>query len=252
MIIHILTLFPSMFQGPFSASILQRAQDQGKVQIRIHNLRDFTHDRHHTADDTPYGGGPGMVLKPEPFFEGVEAIQEEVRRARGEEAVRVTPVVLLSARGVPFTQALAQELSQKEELVLLCGHYEGVDERVARHLATLELSIGDYVLTGGELPAMVVADAVVRLLPGVLGDQEAARDDSFTQGLLQHPHYTRPPVFRGWEVPPVLLSGDHQEVARWRRQQALALTLRRRPDLLARAPLTDDDRRFLASLQALG
>ncbi|MBI4233050.1 MAG: tRNA (guanosine(37)-N1)-methyltransferase TrmD [Chloroflexi bacterium] len=252
MIIHILTLFPNMFQGPFSESIVKRAQEQALVEIRIHNLRDFTHDRHHTADDSPYGGGPGMVLKPEPFFEGVETIQAGVRQRRGEGAVQETPVILLAARGSPFSQAVAEELSRREEIILLCGHYEGVDERVAQHLATHEVTIGGYVLTGGELPAMVVVDAVVRLLPGALHDMEAARDDSYTTGLLQYPHYTRPAAFRGWAVPEVLLSGNHQEVARWRRQQALLRTLQRRPDLLAKASLNQDDARFLQTLRPQG
>ena len=211
------------------------------VTLFLHNLRDYARERHRVTDDYAYGGGPGMVMKPEPFFEAVAAAlapyPEEVRTQ--------VPVVLLTPQGRTFTQRVAQEYARRPALVLLCGHYEGVDERVREHLATDELSIGDYVLTGGELAAMVVVDAVVRLLPGALGHEASAADDSFTTGLLQGPLYTRPPEYRGWRVPEVLLSGNHQEVARWRRQQALLRTLRRRPDLLLTAPLTEDDRAFL-------
>jgi len=249
--IYILTLFPGMFRGPFDESIVGRAREQGLVEVRLVNFRDFAHDRHRTVDDYPYGGGPGMVLKPEPIFEAVEWVQANIREREGEEEVRRTPVILLSARGRPFTQAVAQAMARKRYLILICGHYEGVDERVAEALCTDELSIGDYVLTGGELPAMVVVDAVVRLLPGVLHSPESAQDDSYTSGLLQFPHYTRPAVYRGMAVPEVLLSGHHAEIARWRRRQALLRTLRYRPDLLEKAPLTEEDRRFLEGLKGL-
>ena len=199
--IHILTLFPEMFPGPFDGSILRRAREAGLVSIYLYNIRDFATDRHKVVDDYPYGGGPGMVMKPEPLFAAVEHVRGLIRGRRGEEGVQDTPVVLLSPQGRPFTQAVAGELAAKADLILLCGHYEGVDARVEEHLATDQVSIGDYVLTGGELPAMVVADAVARLVPGVLHDIEAARDDSFASGLLQGPQYTRPPVFGGWEGP---------------------------------------------------
>ena len=238
--IHILTLFPEMFQGPFDASILKRARERGLVDISIHNIRDYTSDRHRTVDDYAYGGGAGMVMKAEPLFRAVEA----------REVSAGVPVVLLSPQGRLFTQREAERLSRIQEMVLLCGHYEGLDERVREHLVTEELSIGDYVLTGGELPAMVVVDAIVRLLPGVLGHGiEATADDSHTSGLLQYPQYTRPSDFRGWEVPEVLLSGNHAAVAQWRRQQALKRTLERRPELLKKGTLSWEDQRFLESLQ---
>jgi tRNA (guanine37-N1)-methyltransferase len=227
-----------MFQGPLQESILRRAQDRELVAIRVHDLRAWTHDRHHVVDDMPYGGGAGMVLKPEPVFEAVEALR------RGEES----RVVALSPQGRPFSQAVALELAACPHLILLCGRYEGFDDRIPQGLGALELSIGDYVLTGGELAALVVLDAVSRLLPGVLGDETSAQADSFSTGLLEHPHYTRPAVFRDWAVPPVLLSGDHQAIARWRRKQALRRTRDRRPDLLARAALTALDLTLLAEL----
>ena len=250
--IHILTLFPEMFQGPFHASIVGRAINQGLLDIRLHNIREHAADRHKVVDDTPYGGGPGMVLKPEPIFASVEAVQALIRAERGEAAPATTPIVLLSPQGQVFTQRLAWELALHEELILLCGHYEGVDERVREHLATLELSIGDYVLTGGEPAAVVVVDALTRLLPGVLGNETSAQEGSHVEGLLQHPQYTRPPEFRDWKVPDLLLSGDHAQVARWRRQQALRRTYRRRPDLLEHAPLSPEDRRFLETLENEG
>ena len=237
--IHIFTLFPEMFRGPFDHSIVQRAQERGLVQILLHNIREYAHDRHRTVDDYPYGGGAGMVLKPGPLFEAVEALSSSPE----------VPVVLLSPQGRLFTQREAERLAQREEFILLCGHYEGVDERVREHLATEELSIGDYVLTGGELPAMVVVDAVVRLLPHALGHAEAAADDSHTSGLLQYPQYTRPARFRGWSVPQVLLSGHHAQVAQWRRQQALLRTLQRRPDLLEQASLSQEDRALIGQFQ---
>ncbi|MBI2913528.1 MAG: tRNA (guanosine(37)-N1)-methyltransferase TrmD [Chloroflexi bacterium] len=219
--IDILTLFPGMFRGPFEESILKRAIDRGILQIHIHDIRAFATTRHQVVDDYPYGGGAGMVMKPEPIFAAVESVRRESSR-----------VVLITPQGRPFRQPVAQELSKVEHMVLLCGHYEGVDERVREHLVDDELSLGDFVLTGGELAAMVVCDAVARLLPGVLGAEESAVEESFAEDLLEYPHYTRPPEFRGWSVPEVLLSGDHARIARWRRQQSLLRTLRRRPDLL--------------------
>ena len=219
--IYVLTLFPEMFAGPLDVSIVQRARSAGLLDLRIHNLRDYTHDRHKTVDDKPFGGGPGMVLKPEPIFEAVEKLAGEPTR-----------VILMTPIGRTFNQAIARELAQQEHLLLLCGSYEGVDERVRETLADDELSIGDYVLTNGGLPAMVVIDAVTRLLPGVLGDDESSRDESFSQGLLEYPHYTRPADFRGMKVPDMLISGHHAEIARWRAEQARLRTEKRRPDLM--------------------
>ncbi len=236
--IDILTIFPDMFPCILDASIIGRAQDKGLVDIRVWNLRDWTTDRHKTTDDTPYGGGGGMVMKPEPIFAAVEDILGD------EEA----PVILLTPQGRRFTQAAAEELARQERLIFICGRYEGVDERVRKHLVTDEISIGDFVLSGGELAAMVVVDAVVRLLPGALGYERAAAEDSHATGLLEGPHYTRPPVFRGWEVPEVLRSGHHARVAEWRRKQALKRTLERRPDLLARTPLSEQDRKWLREM----
>ena len=238
----ILTLFPDMFVGPFAESIIQRAQEAGLVSIALHNIRDYATDKHRVTDDYPYGGGGGMVMKPEPIFAAVEAILGPDPRATG------VPIVLLTPQGRLFNQEVAQELARRERILLICGRYEGVDERVREFLATDEISIGDYVLSGGELAAMVIVDAVTRLLPGALGDPAGALDDSHAMGLLEYPHYTRPAEFRGWRVPEVLLSGNHGEIARWRRQEALRRTLARRPDLLARAPLTAKDREFLRSL----
>ena len=219
--IDVLTLFPAMFAGPLDVSIVQRARSSGILDLHIHNLRDYTHDRHKTVDDRPFGGGPGMVLKPEPVFEAVESLARPGMR-----------VILFSPAGRPFTQSVARELSGFQHLVLICGSYEGVDERVRETLVHEELSLGDFVLTNGGLPAMVVIDAVTRLLPGALGDDESARDESFSHGLLEYPHYTRPAEFRGLRVPEVLLSGHHAEIARWRAEQARQRTASRRPDLL--------------------
>jgi tRNA (guanine37-N1)-methyltransferase len=219
--IDVLTLFPAMFAGPLDESIIKRARDAGRLDLTIHNLRDYAHDRHRTVDDRPFGGGPGMLLKPEPLFEAVEALSGEGTR-----------VVLLSPAGRPFSQAIARELAGLNHLLLVSGHYEGFDERVREQLADDELSIGDYVLTNGALPAMVIVDAVTRLLPGVLGDEDSAREESFSQGLLEYPQYTRPAEFRGMKVPEVLLSGNHAEIARWRAEQARLRTKERRPDLL--------------------
>ena len=220
--IDVVTLFPAMFSGPFAESIVARAVKAGVVEIAIHNLRDWTSDRHRTVDDKPFGGGAGMVLKPEPLFQAIDALRA------GPESM----VVLLSPQGELLRQPLVAELAGRQHLILLCGHYEGVDERVIEHAVDREVSIGDYVLSGGELPAMVLVDAVVRLLPGALGSPHSAGDESHTTGLLEYPHYTRPADFRGWRVPDVLISGHHGEVERWRRAQALERTRRRRPDLL--------------------
>ena len=237
--IHILTLFPDMFAGPLAESIIGRAIDQGLVSIDVYNIRDYTRDKHRVVDDSPYGGGPGMVLKPEPVFEAVEAV-------RGDTEV---PVILLTPQGRLFNQRVAEELAGQGEIILICGHYEGVDERVREHLVTDEVSIGDYVLSGGEFAAMVVVDAVVRQLPGALGSEESVGDDSHSNGLLEYPQYTRPQSFRGWEVPQVLLSGNHAEIERWRRGQSLKRTAERRPDLMERAALSDEDRNLMARME---
>jgi tRNA (guanine37-N1)-methyltransferase len=229
--IDILTLFPEMFAGPLEHSIVGRAVERSLLQIGLTNIRDFGLGRHRTVDDYPYGGGPGMVMRPEPLFDAVEAIKREDSR-----------IVLLSPAGRTLNQAWTVELAREAHLVLICGHYEGVDERVREHLVTDELSIGDYVLTGGELPAMVVVDAIARLLPGVLGGERSAEEESFTTGLLEYPHYTRPAEFRGWQVPDTLLSGNHAEIARWRYRQALLRTFERRPDLLSPEQRTLDER----------
>ncbi|MBI4285450.1 MAG: tRNA (guanosine(37)-N1)-methyltransferase TrmD [Chloroflexi bacterium] len=233
----ILTLFPEMFDCLVGTSILKRAIERGHVSLATYNIRDWTHDRHHTADDTPYGGGSGMVLKPEPIFEAVDSIKED--------GAWPAPVVLLTPQGRLFTQEIARELAGPDRLILICGRYEGVDERVHRYLATDEISIGDYVLSGGELPAMVVVEAVTRLLPGVLGSAASPLDDSHVSGLLEYPQYTRPAVYRDYPVPEILLSGNHAQIARWRREQSLRRTLERRPDLLAKASLTPEEVRFV-------
>ncbi len=244
--IDILTLFPQMFQSPFSVSILKQAIERRLVVVNIHNIRDYTHDKHHTVDDYPYGGGVGMVLKPEPVFEAVDSIKSGMALNQG---VGELPIILLTPQGRPFSQQIARELSNYERLALICGHYEGVDERVREYLVTDEISIGDYVLSGGELAAMVVVDAVVRLLPGVLGSEASPLDDSHTDGLLEYPQYTRPPVYGGWTVPEVLLSGNHAQIARWRREQAIRRTLERRPELLDKANLCPDERQLVDRLR---
>src|SRR6266545_2158510 len=236
--IDILTLFSGMFRGPFDESIMKRAAEAGVVSIHIHDIRQWAKGRHKVADDYVYGGGPGMVLKPEPVFEATEAVIGEASE-RG-------PIVLMTPVGRKLDHDLTLELAAEPRLVVIAGHYEGVDARVHEHLATHEVSIGDYVLSGGELPAMVLVDAVVRQLPGALGSPDSAGDESFADGLLEAPPYTRPPDFRGWSVPEVLLSGNHQEVARWRRRHNLLWTAQRRPDLLAGAPLTEEEREWLA------
>ncbi len=231
--ITVLTLFPGMFQGPLSESILKRATEKELVTFRIVNIRDYAHDRHKVVDDAAYGGGPGMVMKPQPLAEAIDDMR--VLRPEG------TWVVLLTPQGRPFTQAVAQELATKPSLTLVCGHYEGIDERVIEHLVDDELSLGDFVLTGGEPAAWAITDAVVRLQPGVLNDPESGAADSFASGLLQYPQYTRPPDFRGWKVPDILLGGDHGAVARWRRLQAIKRTYQRRPELLERAGVTQKE-----------
>lgn len=244
--IDILTLFPHMFEGVFGAGIFKRAIDRGLVSVNVHNIRDYTHDKHHTTDDYAYGGGAGMILKPEPIFEAVESLKADASPGEGDDAL---PVVLLTPQGRLFSQEVAVELSKYGRLVLICGRYEGVDERVREHLVTDEISIGDYVLSGGELAAMVIVDAVVRLLPGVLGSEDSLKDDSHVSGLLEYPQYTRPAAYKGWAVPDVLLSGDHAQVARWRREQAIRRTLKRRPELLDKADLPSEERHLVERLK---
>ena len=244
---HVLTIFPGMFDSPFAESIVGRAQKKGLVHIQIYDIREYTNDCHHKVDDYPFGGGHGMLMKPEPLFEAVESVRAT---APLEDSA---PVILLSPQGRALAQPVVEELARHRDLVLICGRYEGVDERVRQHLATDEISVGDYVLSGGELAAMVLVDAVSRLVPGVVGSAESTRGDSFnvgTTGLLQHPQYTRPPGYRGWTVPEVLLSGDHGEIARWRRRETLRRTFQRRPDLLDSAQLSGDDREFVDELRS--
>ena len=236
----VFTLFPEVFGPYIDSSILLRARQNGLLDVRLYNIRDWTTDRHHTTDDMPYGGGGGMVMKPEPIFAAIETVLG---------IPPACPLILLTPQGRVFTQRVAQELAQHAHLGLLCGRYEGVDERVRQHLVTDQISIGDYVLSGGELPALALIDALTRLIPGALGDPDGAADDSHATGLLEYPHYTRPPEFRGWSVPDILLSGDHGRVDRWRREQALLRTRQRRPDLLQKAPLSQADQEFLAELE---
>jgi len=241
--IDVITIFPQMVEGIVQESILKRAQEKSIVKINIHNLRDFTLDKHSTVDDYSYGGGAGMVLKPDPIFRAVEKIagrRRERRRAR---------IILLTPQGQTFNQAKAKELSQEKHLLFICGHYEGVDERISQKLITDELSIGDYVLTGGELPAMVIIDSVVRMLPGVLNKRESFENDSFYNGLLDYPHYTRPRKFRGKSVPVVLLSGDHSRIRKWRREKAIESTLKKRPDLLEKIRLSEEDKKILEDVR---
>ncbi|MEN8098607.1 MAG: tRNA (guanosine(37)-N1)-methyltransferase TrmD [Chloroflexota bacterium] len=239
MLFDVFTLFPSMFHGMLDESILKRAREAQLIQVELHDIRSYTQDKHHVCDDTPYGGGGGMVLKPEPIFRSVESVLGTPIPC---------PVILLTPQGRLFTQDVARELVRHEHLALLCGRYEGVDERVRQNLVTDEISVGDYVLTGGELGAMVIIDAVARLIPGVLGARWAADDDSHATGLLEGPHYTRPGSFRGWDVPTVLQSGDHAKIEKWRREQSLLRTFHRRPELLEDAPLSESDIAFLESV----
>src|SRR5271157_4806168 len=237
---EVFTLLPEVFPPYLESSILQRARQRGLIEVQVHNIRAYTLDKHHTTDDIPYGGGGGMVMKPEPVFDAVESVLGPKPDC---------PIILLTPQGRVFNQRLAAEFSLREKIALICGRYEGVDERIRAHLVTDEISIGDYVLTGGELPALILIDAISRFIPGVLGDPDGALDDSHASGLLEYPHYTRPVDFRSWRVPDVLLSGNHAEIARWRRQQALARTWLSRPDLLERAELTPADRQYLADLE---
>lgn len=236
----VFTLLPETFSPYLQASILQKAAERGLLEFNVHNIRDYTHDRHHTTDDTPYGGGGGMVMKPEPVFEAIESVLG---------IPPACPVILLTPQGRVFNQKIALELANQPQVALLCGRYEGIDERIREHLVTDEISIGDYVLTGGELPALILIDAVSRLLPGVLGDPTGAMDDSHASGLLEYPHYTRPPEFRGWGVPEVLLSGDHAKIDKWRREQSLRRTLKRRPDMLENLLLTKEDKKLLDAIK---
>jgi len=239
-IFDILSLFPEMFSSPLGASVLKRAQQKGLIQIRLHNIRAWADPEHHRiTDDTPYGGGGGMVMKVEPVAKALAAL------GPGGPAPLV---VLMTPQGEPFKQATAAELAVRERIIIVCGHYEGIDERIRTHLVDREISLGDFVLTGGELPAMVLIDAVARLVPGVLGNERSAVTDSFSTSLLEHPHYTRPAEYRGWKVPEVLLSGNHRDIEAWRRREAIRRTWLRRPELLAAAPLTAQERQLLAEL----
>jgi tRNA (guanine37-N1)-methyltransferase len=256
---EVFTLLPEIFPPYLDNSIMKRARERGLIDVRVHNIRDYTHDKHHTTDDTPYGGGGGMVMKPEPVFEAIESVllkehQDNVSAVEGRSIVEEQgesniPIILLTPQGRVFNQSIAKELSQHPRIVLLCGRYEGIDERIREHLVTDEISIGDYVLTGGELPALILIDAISRLLPDVLGDPTGAEDDSHAMGLLEYPHYTRPPEFRGWKVPEELLTGAHAKIDKWRREQALLRTLKKRPDMLEKAELTKADLKFLKSLE---
>jgi len=239
----VFTLLPEVFPPYLESSILQRARQRGLIDVRVHNIRDWAADKHHVTDDEPYGGGGGMVMKVEPVFAAVESVLGPETRF---------PVILLTPQGRVFNQKVAMELAQHPRLALICGRYEGVDERIREQLVTDEISIGDYVLTGGELPALILIDAVSRLLPGVLGDPDGAADDSHATGLLEYPHYTRPPAFRGWKVPDILVSGNHAKIAQWRREQSLMRTMKRRPDLLESAPLSETDRKVLKKIKEEG
>lgn len=241
--IHILSLFPEMFTGVFNSSILKKAQEKNEVSIDVVNFREYSGNKHHQVDDYPYGGGAGMVLKPEPIFNAVEALPQSTNGKRR--------IILLCPQGERFNQQKAEELAKEEELVFICGHYEGYDERIREHLVTDEISIGDFVLTGGELAAMTVVDSVVRLLPNVLGKAASHEQDSFSTGLLEHPHYTRPVEYRGYKVPDVLLSGNHAAIDKWRRDQSLKRTFDRRNDLLENADLTEAEKQMLQSIKGL-
>ena len=239
---HVLTIFPAMFDGPLSESIISRAVERGLVEINLHDIRDYATDRHRTVDDYPYGGGYGMVMKPEPIFSAMSGVKESA------DLDDATPVILLTPQGAPLTQGIVERLAAYEDIVLICGRYEGVDARVSENLATCEISVGDYVLSGGELAAMIVIDAVTRLIPGAVGSIESTQDDTFSTGLLQFPQYTRPALHEGRGVPEVLLSGNHGEIERWRRRESLRRTALRRPDLLENADLSEEERAFVAVL----
>jgi len=261
---EVFTLLPEIFPPYLDNSIMKRARERGLIHVRVHNIRDYTHDKHHTTDDTPYGGGGGMVMKPDPVFEAIESVlglhapsdysldgtpAEAFDQTQGKPDSPI-PIILLTPQGRVFNQGIAQELSQHPRIFLLCGRYEGIDERIREHLVTDEISIGDFVLTGGELPALILIDAISRLLPDVLGDPTGAQDDSHAMGLLEYPHYTRPPEFRGWKIPEVLLTGAHAKIDKWRREQALLRTFNKRPDMLEKADLSKEDRKFVESLKA--
>ena len=241
--IDIISLFPEMFTGPLGHSILKRAQDSGLIAIHVTNPRDFTYDKHHIVDDSPFGGGAGMVMKPEPIFRAVESV------VNANSALR-RRIILMCPGGQSFDQVKARELAEYEQLIFLCGHYEGIDARIREHVVDEAISIGDYVLTGGELPAMVITDAVARMIPGVLGADDSAQHDSFYNGLLEYPHYTRPREFNGWEVPEILLSGDHAKIEKWRRKEALRATLQRRPDLMDNVELSPLDNKLLQEIKS--
>jgi tRNA (guanine37-N1)-methyltransferase len=240
----VFTLLPEVFPPYLESSILQRARQRGLIDVHVHNIRDWASDRHHVTDDEPYGGGGGMIMKVEPVFAAVECVLGPITSQMGS----VCPVILLTPQGRVFNQVVAMELVQHPRLALICGRYEGVDERIREHLVTDQISIGDYVLTGGELPALILIDAVSRLLPGVLGDPNGPFNDSHASGLLEYPHYTRPPEFRGWDVPDILISGNHARIANWRREQSLRRTFKHRPDLLEKANLGELDRKLLEKI----
>jgi tRNA (guanine37-N1)-methyltransferase len=245
---EVFTLLPEVFPPYLESSILQRARQRGLIEVRVHNIRDYTRDKHHTTDDIPYGGGGGMVMKPEPVFDAVESVLGRFDNLSAAPQPDC-PIILLTPQGRVFNQRIAAEFSLYEKIALICGRYEGVDERIRTHLVTDEISIGDYVLTGGELPALMLIDAIARFIPDVLGDPDGAMDDSHASGLLEYPHYTRPPDFRGWAVPDVLLSGDHVKINQWRREQSLRRTLARRPDLLNKAELSEADKKLLEQIK---
>jgi len=238
----VFTLFPSVFEPYLQVSILQKAQQNHLLEIELHNIRDWAPDKHHVTDDTPYGGGGGMVMKPKPVFDAVESVLG---------APPSCPLILLSPQGRPFSADLARDLSTLPRIALLCGRYEGIDERIREHLITDQVSVGDYVLTGGELPALIMIDAISRFIPGVLGDPDGAEDDSFASGLLEYPHYTKPEEFRGWHVPDVLLSGNHAQINLWRKEQSLRRTLKQRPDLLSRYQLSELDKKLLKKIEKM-
>jgi tRNA (guanine37-N1)-methyltransferase len=246
---EVFTLLPEVFPSYLETSILKRARERGLIDVRVHNIRDYTHDKHHTTDDTPYGGGGGMVMKPEPVFEAIESVLGLASPPTPPKPESNIPIILLTPQGRVFNQSIAKELSAYPRIALLCGRYEGIDERIREHLVTDEISIGDYVLTGGEIPALILIDAISRLLPNVLGDPTGAEDDSHAMGLLEYPHYTKPSEYRDWKVPEILLSGDHAKIEKWRREQALERTYSKRPDMLEKAELSKEDLKFLDKLR---
>ncbi len=246
---EVFTLLPEVFPSYLETSIIKRACERNLIKVCVHNIRDYTHDKHHTTDDTPYGGGGGMVMKPEPVFEAIESVLGLNADQTPPGPDSNIPILLLTPQGRVFDQSIALELSQHPRIALICGRYEGIDERIREHLVTDEISIGDFVLTGGELPALILIDAIARLLPDVLGDPTGAADDSHAMGLLEYPHYTRPPEFRGWKAPDVLLSGDHGKIEKWRREQALERTFRKRPDMLEKVEFSKEDKKFLEKIR---